>query len=126
SMADDVHDIRRESGDAGLLDGSTFIDATQKHGVAKRQLTGIVKQSATEAYLAKQQLIEYVQEADESDRVPTYMGKRVIVDDRLPFDTATGETTTYIFGPGAIALGNGDGMGAVPLTETDRDSLAGE
>src|SRR5690606_33644086 len=53
-------------------------------------------------------------------------GKRVIVDDGLPFDTATGETTTYIFGPGAIALGNGDAMGAVPLTETDRNALAGE
>src|SRR5690554_5976213 len=82
--------------------------------------------SATEAYLAKQQLIEYVQEANQSDRVPTYMGKRVIVDDGLPFDTGTGETVTYIFGPGAIAMGNGDGLGAVPLTETDRDSLAGE
>jgi len=126
SMADNVHDITGESGDAGLINGSTFIDATQKLGDAKGQLTGIVMHSATEAYLAKQQLIEYVQEADESDRVPTYMGKRVIVDDGLPFDTATGETTTYIFGPGAIALGNGDGMGAVPLTETDRDSLAGE
>src|SRR5690606_15076718 len=64
--------------------------------------------------------------SDESDRVPTYMGKRVIVDDGIPFDTSTKETVTYIFGPGAIALGNGDGMGAVPLTETDRDSLAGE
>lgn len=126
SMADNVHDITGESGDAGLINGSTFVDATQKLGDAKGQLTGVVMHSATEAYLAKQQLIEYVQEADQSDRVPTYMGKRVIVDDGIPFDTDTGETVTYIFGPGAIALGNGDAMGAVPLTETDRDSLAGE
>lgn len=126
SMAGNVHDITGESGDAALINGATFIDAAQKLGDAKGQLTGVLMHSATEAFLAKQQLIEYVQEAGQSDRVPTYMGKRVIVDDGIPFDTSTKVTTTYLFGPGAIALGNGDGQGAVTLTETDRDSLAGE
>src|SRR5690625_4066005 len=126
TMAGNVHDITGETGDAALINGSTFVDATQKLGDAKGQLTGVIMHSATEAYLAKQQLIEYVQEADQSDRIPTYMGKRVIVDDGIPFDTDDNETTTYLFGPGALALGNGDNLGAVTLTETDRDSLAGE
>src|SRR5690625_1563086 len=126
TMAGNVHDITAETGDAALINGSTFVDATQKLGDAKGQLTGVIMHSATEAYLAKQQLIEYVQEAGESDRVPMYMGKRVVVDDGIPFDTASSETTTYLFGPGAIGFGNGDGLGATPTTEVDRDSLAGD
>src|SRR5690625_4545073 len=126
TMAGNVHDITAGTGDAALINGNTFIDATQKLGDAKGQLTGVLMHSITEAYLAKQQLIEYVQEAGQSDRVPTYMNKRVIVDDGIPFDTTDSETTTYLFGPGAVALGNGDGLGAVTPTETDRDSLAGE
>jgi len=45
------------------------------------------------------------------------------VDDGCP--AADGVYTTYIFGPGAIALGNGNPVGFV-ATETARDSLAGE
>ena len=49
------------------------------------------------------------------------MEKRVIIDDSCP--VASGVYTTYLFGPGAIGLGNG----AAPVpTETDRDSLAGD
>ncbi|CAI3212891.1 putative phage coat protein (fragment) [Clostridium neonatale] len=49
------------------------------------------------------------------------MEKRVIIDDSCP--TSAGEYTTYLFGEGAIGLGNG---GAPVPTETDRDSLAGD
>jgi len=49
------------------------------------------------------------------------MTKRVIVDDGCP--VAAGVYTTYLFGEGAIGLGNGSAP--VP-TETDRDSLAGD
>ena len=126
SMASNVHDISGEDGDKAVISAATLIDAAQKLGDAKSQLTAIAMHSATEAALAKQDLIEYVRPSEGSLEVPTFLGKRVIVDDGIPFDTDTGVATTYLFGPGAIALGNGDGMGAVPLTETDRDSLAGE
>src|SRR5690625_697035 len=126
TMADNLLDITGETGDAATINGNTFIDATQLLGDAKGQLTGVLMHAATEAYVAKQHLIEYVQEAGESDRVPMYMGKRVVVDDGIPFDTASSETTTYLFGPGAIGFGNGDGLGATPTTEVDRDSLAGD
>ena len=49
------------------------------------------------------------------------MQKRVIIDDGCPVSTDT--YTTYLFGAGAIGLGNGET--SVP-TETDRDSLAGD
>lgn len=123
SMADKVHDISAETGDAALIGGNTFIDAVQKMGDAKDSLTAIVMHSAVEAFLAKQQLIEYVQEAGQSVRIPTFLGKRVIVDDGMGFDTATGTANAYLFGSGALAWGNGSHPNIIG-TEVDRDSLA--
>ncbi|MBG9548342.1 major capsid protein [Cytobacillus firmus] len=123
SMADKVHDVTAGTGAAALINGNTFIDATQKMGDAKDVLTAVTMHSAVEAYLAKQQLIEYVQEANQSVRVPYFMGKRVIVDDAMPFDTANGIGTAYLFGAGAFAWGNGSHPNILG-TEVDRDSLA--
>lgn len=125
SMAELVHDISEQTGDAAVISAKTTVDAAQKLGDAKTQLTAIVMHSATEAALAKQDLIEYVRPSTGSIDVPTFLGKRVIVDDGCPYDATTGTYTTYLFGPGAIAYGEGNPVGFVP-TETDRDSLAGE
>jgi hypothetical protein len=123
NMSGHVLDISGETGDDALLDGDSFIDATQLLGDAKGLLTGVMMHSAVEAYLAKRQLIEYVQEKDQSDRVPYFMNKRVIVDDAMPYDTSTKTGTMYLFGAGAIALGNGSHPRIIE-TEIDRDSLA--
>ena len=123
SMADLEHNISGLSGNEALITGESFIDAAQKLGDAKELLTGVMMHSAVEAYLAKRQLIEYVQEADQSDRVPYFLNKRVIVDDSTPYDTSTKIGTAYLFGAGAIALGNGSHPRIIP-TEIDRDSLA--
>jgi hypothetical protein len=123
SMVGHIHDISGETGDAALISGESFIDASQKLGDAKDLLTGVMMHSAVEAYLAKRQLIEYVQEKDQSVRVPYFMNKRVLVDDAMPYDTATKTGTAYLFGAGAIALGNGSHPRIIP-TEVDRDSLA--
>jgi uncharacterized membrane protein len=123
SMSGNVHDISGQTGGAEKISASSFVDAVQKLGDAKSQLTGIVMHSAVEAALAKQDLIQYERPSTGSPEVPFYMGKRVIVDDASPVNAGT--YTTYIFGPGAIALGNGNPVNFV-ATETDRDSLAGE
>lgn len=123
SMADNVHDIASESGDAAIITANNFVDAVQKLGDAKTVLSGILMHSATEAVLAKESLIETVKPAEGEAEVKTYMGKRVIVDDACPAEN--GVYTSYIFGSGAVALGNGDPVGFVP-TETARDALAGE
>ena len=125
SMADLVHDISGEEGENAVISAKTTVDAAQRLGDAKSQLTAIIMHSATEAVLAKQDLIEYIQPSTGSIEVPTFLGKRVIVDDGVPFDSETGAYTTYLFGPGAVAYGEGNPVGFVP-TETDRDSLAGE
>ncbi len=114
-------DISGKSGTAANWSGSAFIDAEQKLGDAKAQLTGICMHSATEAHLKKQNLIDTVQPSNDV-AFGTYQGKRVIVDDGCP--VANGVYTTYLFGNGAVALGNGNPVGFVP-TETDRAKRKG-
>lgn len=114
-------DISGKSGNAANWSGSAFIDAEQLLGDAKAQLTGICMHSATQAYLKKQNLLETVQPSNDV-AFNTYQGKRVIVDDGCP--VKNGVYTTYLFGNGAIALGNGNPVGFVP-TETDRAKRKG-
>jgi hypothetical protein len=51
------------------------------------------------------------------------MRKRVIVDDSVPYNTTTKVGTMYLFGSGAIALGNGSHPKILEV-ETPRDSLS--
>jgi hypothetical protein len=122
SMSANVSDISALTGGAEKISASAFIDAAYRLGDAQDQLTAVIMHSAVMAALAKQNLIQFVQPSGESTSVPTYLGKRVIVDDSCP--VSSGTYTTYLFGQGAIALGNGNPVGFT-ATETDRDSLAG-
>lgn len=114
-------DISGLSGAKANWSGAAFIDAEQKLGDAKAQLTGICMHSATEAYLKKQNLIDTVQPSNDV-AFGTYQGKRVIIDDGCPVEN--GVYTTYLFGNGAIALGNGNPVDFVP-TEVDRAKRKG-
>lgn len=115
-------DITSESSAAAkVISASSFIDAQQLLGDAQSQLTRVMMHSATWSYLKKKDLIEtVVPSADVS--FDTYQGKRVIIDDGCPADKGT--YTTYLFGQGAVALGNGNPEGFV-ATETDRDKKKG-
>lgn len=121
-LESNLYDITGKSGAAANWTGSAFIDAEQRLGDAKAQLTGICMHSATEAYLKKQNLIETVQPSNDVS-FGVYQGKRVIIDDGCPVETG-GKYTTYLFGEGAVALGNGNPVGFVP-TETDRAKRKG-
>lgn len=123
SMSGNLHDISAETGDASFISGATFLDAAQKMGDAKERLTAVGMHSAVVTYLAKQDLIEIIPDSEGKATIKTFLGKRVIEDDGCPYDSTTGTYTTYLFGEGAIGLGNG--VAPVP-TETDRDSLAGD
>ena len=123
AAAANVLDITAETGAAAVIDGSSFVDATQKLGDHKGMLSLVAMHSATEAVLAKADLIDYIEVSEQSDRIPTFMNKRVIVDDNLPVDT--GEYTTYIFGPNSVGYTPGNPP-SITRTETDRDSLRGD
>lgn len=121
TMSGNVLDISGATGSAAVISSSTTIDAQQKLGDAADKLTAFSMHSAVYAKLQKDQLIEFKIDPVTGVSFATYLGKRVIVDDGHP--VASGVYTTYLFGAGAIGIGNG----AAPVpTETDRDSLQGE
>lgn len=122
-MADHILDLTAgKSGPAKLISASAFIDACQLLGDAQAQLSGVAMHSATKSYLKKLNLIET--ERDSTDvEFDTYQGRRVTVDDGCPV-TGEGIYTTYLFGNGAIAYGNGSPVGHV-ATEVDRDKQTG-
>lgn len=121
TMKDNILDISALEGAAANWTANAFIDAEEKLGDAKTDLTAVVMHSATEAYLKKQNLIQTVQPSSDV-AFGLYQGKRVIVDDGCP--VSAGVYTTYLFGDGAIAYGNGSPVGFVP-TEIDRDKKKG-
>jgi len=115
SMAPNVYDTDVR------IDSDNMILASQCLGDAKSKLTGYLMHSAVEADLARQDLIDFTKDSTGSIEIPTYFGKRVVVDDGCPVNN--GVYTTYIFGQGAI--GYGEGAAPVP-TETTRDALSGD
>lgn len=112
-------DISGMSGAAAQIDGASFIDAGQRLGDQKRNLVAVVMNSAVEAWLAKNDLIDDIRDSDGNWLFNTFQGKRVIVDDSLSA-LSPGIYTTYLFAAGAI--GFAEGSPKVP-TETDRDPL---
>ena len=112
TMAENTHDIGSESGAAGTYTGTTFIDASFKLGDHEDMLTAVAMHSQTLASLRKQDLIQFSLDSQNMP-IPFYQGKRVVVDDGMPVEQRTVDTvvenvfTTYIFGAGAIGLGNG-------------------
>ena len=128
--ADMVHDIASESvagqSAATKIGPDAIIAATGTLGDAFGSLSAIAVHSAVFQELQRQNVIVYETPAGQSIKFPTYLGYRLIVDDGCP--VAAGGTdgfkyTSYLFGEGAVALGQG---GAPVPSETDRDSLAGE
>ena len=120
SMSGNVKDISALTGTDCNIGGAAFVDALYTLGDAAGKITAVAMHSAVYAALRKQDLIATIKNSDGME-FETYMGRKVIVDDGCP--VATGVYTTYLFGEGAIGLGNG--TAPVP-TETDRDSLAGD
>ncbi|BDR66979.1 coat protein [Clostridium tetani] len=122
SMKNNLLDISALEGDKAKWSASAFIDAQQLLGDAQELLTGVMMHSAVKSELKKQNLIQTIRPSD-SPEFEVYQDKRVIVDDGCPVDVG-GVYTTYLFGQGALALGNGNPVGFVP-TETDRDKKKG-
>ncbi len=108
------------------ISGPAIVDTISKLGDAHDVLTGMVMHSVVYFNLVKQDLIQYVKDSTGTVDIPTYLGKRVIVDDGVPTPAGTDGTSpsqkyvTYLFGNSAV--GYAEGTPTTP-TETDRDSL---
>lgn len=101
-----------------VISAEAFVDATQVLGDHSPSLTAFAVHSATEAYLRKQNLIDFIPDANGVPRLPAYQGRRLIIDDGLPANA--GVYTSYLFGPGAFARSNG--RPRVPV-EVEREAL---
>lgn len=120
-LKDHILDITNMTNAAAKISASSFIDACQLLGDAQGQLTAVAMHSATKAYLKKQNLIQTERDSN-SVEFDTYQGRKVVVDDGCP--SIGGVYTTYLFGQGAVALGNGNPNG-FKATELDRDKKKG-
>lgn len=111
------------------FDAGAFIDATQTMGDALmgnggEVLGAIAMHSFVYAQARKQQLIDFIKDADNNTMFATYQGYRVIVDDSMTV-VGTGSSRKFIsiiFGNGAI--GYGEGSPSNPL-EYEREASRG-
>lgn len=122
-MADHILDLTKQTAAAAkCISAEAMIDGCQLLGDAQGQLSGVAMHSATKSYLKKKELIESRRNS-ENVEFDYYQGRRVTVDDGCPV-TKDGVYTTYLFGNGAVAYGNGNPVGHV-ATEVDRDKQTG-
>jgi hypothetical protein len=108
--------------DAMRLTGDTFVDGLQKLGDANPKLTAVAMHSDVEALLKKRDLIDFLPDSTGKAQLRIFQGRRVVVDDGCPKVTGTNSPayTSYLFGDGAFALGNG-ALESEDAVETDRD-----
>jgi hypothetical protein len=92
---------------ANYLTGSSYIDAKMVMGDASAKLGAIAMHSKTLAYLMKSDLISFIKPSEGAPTINTFQGARVIVDDRMTVEVINtfNVYSTFIFGTGAIALG---------------------
>lgn len=114
----------------GVTDFSAeaVIDAAVTMGDGMKELTMIAMHSIVYAKAQKNNLIDFIPDSNGVVNIPTFLGRRVIVDDGLPnpagagaAQTAAGIYHTWLFGAGALRLGFG---GAKVPTAVERDEAA--
>jgi hypothetical protein len=105
---DMVNDITGESGASALFNATAFIDTQLTMGDRLDQLKAIAVHSTVYGTMKKLDLIDFIADSEGKATIPYYQGARVIVDDGM---TVTSDSTpkyySWLFGPGAIALGVG-------------------
>jgi hypothetical protein len=122
------NDMTFDVSGASYVDGVTnfsaeaFIDATATMGDSMEDLTMVMVHSIVYARMLKNNLIDFVSDSVNGNavRIPTFLGREVIVDDGVP--RSSGVFNTWLFGRGAVR--GGMGSPKVP-TEVDRKPSAG-
>ena len=123
---DMVNDVAIEDGNAATaankIGVESFVDTLGTMGDMMGELAAIAVHSAVYRQMIKNNDIEFIQDSTQTLDVPTFMGKRVIVDDSMPVvagGTSGFKYTSAVFGAGAF--GYGEGQAEVPV-EVERDA----
>lgn len=111
-MVIDVSSANMTVAAGNQFSASSFQLAALTLGDALDSISAIAMHSIVYGKLLAQELITFIQPSEGSLTVPTYAGKRVILDDGMPIVGGDGSTVAYkylciLFGPGAIGYGNG-------------------
>jgi hypothetical protein len=117
-QGDLTHDISGSSFTAGVTNFSAaaFIDACTLLGDAASDVTAVFMHSIVYSTAQKNNLIDFIPDAEGHVNIPTFLGRRVIVDDGMPnpagdpsngAQTASGIYHTWLVGPASFRLGVG-------------------
>lgn len=119
-------DLTLDVSGVGFVDGVTnfsaeaYLDAKQTMGDSQEALDLTLVHSVVYNRMKKNNLIDFIPDAEGRVNIPTFMGGSVIVDDSMP--ASAGVYHTWLFGRGAVQFGSGDPK--VP-TEVERHPGAG-
>jgi len=113
-----TNDISAGGYSSGVTDfsASAFIDACTLLGDAAEDVTAVFMHSIVYAKAQKNNLIDFIPDAEGHINIPTFLGRRVIVDDGMPNPsgdnsngaaTASGVYHTWLVGPASFRLGVG-------------------
>jgi hypothetical protein len=119
---DMTNDVSGASYTAGVTDFSAeaFLDAALTMGDSQEDLGLVMVHSVVYNRMQKNNLIDFIPDSNGQINIPTFLGRRVIVDDGMPKSGAV--YNTWIFGAGAVRLGVSTPK--VP-TEVERNPNAG-
>lgn len=120
------YDLTNDISGSGFVDGVTnfsaeaFLDAAVTMGDSMEELGLVMVHSIVYNRMQKNNLIDFIPDANGVVNIPTFLGRAVIVDDGMP--VSGGVYDTWLFGAGAIRMGLG--APKVP-TEVERKPNAG-
>lgn len=119
---DMTHDISGASFQDGVTNfsASAFLAAALTMGDSMEDLSAVMVHSVVFNRMQNNNLIDFIPDARGEIMIPTFLGREVIVDDGVPFNSGVYES--WLFGMGSVRLGVGSPK--VP-TETDRKPDAG-
>lgn len=110
---DMVYDVGNDSASAvtaaELISGDAVISAQATMGDRQTELAAIAVHSVVFARMRKNNLIDYIPESEGRTMIPTFLGMEVLVDDSMPAVAGTNRIkyTSYLFGRGSVAWGEG-------------------
>ncbi len=122
-----INDMTVDLSGGGFQEGvstfsaEAFIDAVGTMGDSFENIVAVAMHSTVFFKAQKNNLIDFIPDARGEVAIPTFLGRRVIVDDGLP--NAAGVFDTWMFGSGAFRLGVSTPR--VP-TEVDRNPEQGD
>lgn len=112
---------------SNLISSNAALDALKLLGDEIDAIVGMAVHSDIYYELLKQEVIDFVKPSEVLPELPTYKGKAVIVDDRMPRvagGTSGSVYDTYLFGQDCVAYGEGT-LDPDEAVKMDEDILAG-